>query len=201
MRGLLFLVVGPSGVGKDSLIDGARRRLAGDPRIVMPARVVTRPAGAGGEDHLAMSEAAFAAAEAQGAFCLSWRAHGLAYGIPASAAEALAAGRSVVANVSRAVIPEARRRLAPLRVVAVTAPAEILAARLHARAREDAAAIAARLARADAGAIDGPDVLVLRNAGSLEDGISRFTALLLGQIDGNASESPLSHPNVLGVQP
>ena len=41
-EGTLFLVVGPSGAGKDSLIAGAAKALAGDPRFVFPSRLLTK---------------------------------------------------------------------------------------------------------------------------------------------------------------
>ncbi len=54
-RGRLVVVVGPSGAGKDTLIARARVRLAGDPTIVFPLRLVTRTASAA-EDHQIISE-------------------------------------------------------------------------------------------------------------------------------------------------
>src|SRR6202049_1505712 len=146
-RGTLFRVVGPSGAGKDTLIEGARAALKGDPRFVFPRRAITRSQTAGGEDSETMAPGAFAAAMAAGAFALAWRAHGLSYGIPVAIEAALAQGRHVVVNVSRAVIPEARQRYPPLRIVEGWPPVEARARRLAARARESGAEIAERLAR------------------------------------------------------
>jgi ribose 1,5-bisphosphokinase len=141
MPGRLALIVGPSGAGKDTLIRLAQRRLSGRGDVLFPRRVITRAPDAT-EDHLAVDAAAFARMD----FALSWHAHGLAYGIPREIEPALAAGKTVIVNVSRRIVPEARRRYACL-VIAVTAPPEILAARLAQRGREDAAAIALRLRR------------------------------------------------------
>ena len=166
-RGTLSLIVGPSGAGKDSLIGWCRARLAADASVIFPRRTITRISG-GSEDHDSLTEAAFEAAVGRGAFALHWRAHGLGYGIPAAIAADLAVGRNVVVNVSRAVLDEARRRFPPVRVVVVTAPAEVLAERLRRREREDTEDIARRLARAAAYAPEGPDVVTIENAGSLE---------------------------------
>ncbi len=167
-RGTLLLVVGPSGAGKDSLIGWCRARLAADASVVFPRRAITRLAD-DTEDHDSLTEAAFEAAVGRGEFALHWRAHGLGYGIPAAIEADLAAGRNVVANVSRAVLDEARRRYPPVRVIVVTAPAEVLAERLRRRNREETEDIARRLARAAAYAPDGADVATIQNGGSLED--------------------------------
>lgn len=177
-RGTLFLVVGPSGAGKDSLIEAARRAYAGDPRLSFARRIITRPAGSAGEDHIAVPEAAFERMAAAGRFALHWQAHGLRYGLPASLAGDLAGGVSVVANVSRAVLDPARDRFAPVRTILVTAPADVLAARLEGRGRETAADRAARLQRADELAVTGPDVTEIVNGGSLAAAVEAFLAVL-----------------------
>ena len=102
--GLFFFVVGPSGSGKDTLIDGARAALAPSGRYVFARRVITRPAGSAGEDHEPATEVVFAAREADDGFLITWNAHGLRYGLPRSLLDALEGGRHVVANGSRAVI-------------------------------------------------------------------------------------------------
>ncbi|MGQ3017869.1 phosphonate metabolism protein/1,5-bisphosphokinase (PRPP-forming) PhnN [Phenylobacterium sp.] len=169
--GLLVLVVGPSGVGKDTLIDGARATLADNREVVFVRRDITRPAEAGGEDHRPVSEAEFQRREAAGGYVLSWRAHGLCYGVPADILQDLALGRRVVVNVSRGVIDEARRRLWAVRIVSVSADPEQLAARLRGRGRESEAEIADRIARAQAYGVAGDDVITLRNDGSREAGV------------------------------
>ena len=177
-RGTLFLVVGPSGAGKDSVIAWCRARFAGDGSIVFPRRAVTRRLTDATEDHDTLSEDAYAARVAEAGFALHWRAHGLGYGIPASIAGDLAAGRSVVVNVSRAVGAEARRRFAPVTIVSVTVPADLLAARLRHRRRESEAEIAARLARGAACDVTGGDVVALDNSGSIEVAGAALAALI-----------------------
>ncbi len=173
---MLVLVVGPSGAGKDSLLDGARAALRGDARFRFVRRVITRTADAGGEAHEPATEAEFLSRRAAGGFALDWQAHGLRYAIPADIADDLTAGRIVIANVSRAVIEAARRRF-PVRVIEITAPGDVLARRLAARGRESATDIAERVAR-NVPVPPGPDVETVLNDSSLEQGIARFVAAL-----------------------
>jgi phosphonate metabolism protein PhnN/1,5-bisphosphokinase (PRPP-forming) len=179
-RGTLFLVVGPSGAGKDSLIDGARLALADHAAIVFARRTVTRPADAGGEDHTPATAEEFAALTARGGFMLHWRAHGTRYGIPADYASHLDGGRAVVANVSRTVIAAAAATFAPVRVVEVTAPPGILTARLAGRGRENGTEALSRLAR-DVALPDGVPVARIDNTGTLDAGIALMLAALRGE--------------------
>ena len=119
--GTMIAVVGPSGAGKDSLMAHAARAYAGDDRVVFARRVITRPADAGGEDHEGVDAATFDRLERDGAFCISWRAHGLAYGIPAETLRDLAAGRVVVVNGSRSALPHFSAAVPGLKVALVTA--------------------------------------------------------------------------------
>jgi ribose 1,5-bisphosphokinase len=176
-RGRLILVVGPSGAGKDSLIAWCKAHFAGDPGVVFPRRAITRESD-GSEDHDTLSEAAFGAAIAAGAFALHWRAHGLGYGIPAGILDDLVDGRSVVINVSRAILDEARLRFPPVAVISVTVPPDVLAERLRRRSRESAADIAARIARAGAYDVTGPDVVALDNSGTIDAAGAALAAII-----------------------
>lgn len=175
---MLIGVVGPSGAGKDTLMAGARAALEGDARFRFVQRSITRPAEAGGEDHLPLSPEEFEARRAAGGFALWWGAHGLRYGIPADIAGDMAAGRVVVANLSRTVLAEAAALL-PLLVLEISAPIGVLAARLAARGREEAADIAARLAR-EAPLPAGLRVARVTNDGPVEAGVAAVLAVLRG---------------------
>lgn len=176
--GRLVLVVGPSGAGKDTLIDAARHAFAGEAWIAFPKRVVTRSADAGGEDHIAATAEAFAAARASGAFCLAWDAHGLGYGVPAEVLRSVETGTVAVVNVSRAIIAEAGHLGVPITVLHVTARPETLAQRLAGRGRESVSDVAARLARAAPIACEPEQLVEVPNDGSLEDGARAMVAAL-----------------------
>ena len=147
-------------------------------RCASPRRAITRPEGAGGEDHKAVSPEAFAARAAEGGFFATWRAHGLAYGLPGCISATLESGRHVVVNVSRAILADVAERVSPTVAIEVTAAPEIRARRLADRAREDEADAARRLAREGAPFPDGIPVRRVVNDGTPEDGIARFVAAL-----------------------
>jgi ribose 1,5-bisphosphokinase len=173
-EGRLILVVGPSGAGKDTLIAAAAAGLADEPLYDFPKRQITRASDAGGEDHIAVSPAEFAARREAGGYALHWEAHGLSYGIPASIGAAIAAGVTVVINTSRTIIDAARLRYPGLRIIFVTAPVDVLAQRIAARGRESANDVAMRLARAGIIAPSGNDVIELHNDGSIHDAGAAF---------------------------
>jgi ribose 1,5-bisphosphokinase len=180
--GRLVLVVGPSGAGKDTLIELARGLLRDEASVVFPRRVVTRAASAA-EAHDTMDEEAFDRAARRGGFALTWDAHGLRYGIPIGIDADIRAARTVLCNVSRTIIIPARARYADVFVALVTAPAEVLAARLAARGRDGD--IAQRLARADALADIVADC-VIANTGAPADG----AAALMAAVARTAARSP-----------
>ena len=168
----VFAVVGPSGAGKDTLIRGA---LVARPDLRLVRRVITRPTEAGGEDFEGVTPQDFAHRQARGDFALTWEAHGLSYGIPK---RQLSGPQDVIFNGSRAALPSAVRVFPGLRVILVTAPDIILAARLAARGRETATDIRARLGRAAFAMPAGIDFQTVVNDSSPEVGTARLLAAL-----------------------
>jgi len=179
-RGVLALVVGPSGAGKDSLINAARRALAGDARVGFARRVVTRAAQLDSEDHDTLSPAEFEQGEAEGRWALSWRAHGLAYGIPVAILPRLAAGGLVVANVSRGAIADAERLPCGIVAIHVTAPPDVLLERLRKRGREPQGEARQRVLRDAPLTAARARIVEVRNDGALADAEDQFIAVLRG---------------------
>jgi ribose 1,5-bisphosphokinase len=166
--GILLAVVGPSGAGKDSLIDFARQQLGNDTSVLFVRRVITRSAVPSAEDHDALSAEAFAEAQSSGAFAVTWQAHGLHYGIPAEVHRHLATGRVAVVNGSRAALREINSAFAHVVTVQITCAPAVLASRLAARGRESQAEIEQRLSRAASLPSDcAGEVIEIDNSGDL----------------------------------
>ena len=134
MAGLIY-VVGPSGCGKDSLLDYARERVEVLP-VAFAHRYITRAAAAGGENHVALTRTEFEVRDRAGLFALDWASHGNRYGIGVEIDTWMAAGVTVVMNGSRGYLETARARYPELVSVLITVDPSVLEERLQARGRE-----------------------------------------------------------------
>jgi ribose 1,5-bisphosphokinase len=188
--GRLVLVVGPSGAGKDTLLNLARAACADDGNVVFPRRVVTRESSAF-EDNEQINPEAFRQARQRGDFAVHWEAHGHGYGLPRSLDRDVAAGRTVVANVSRAVVEAIRGSYADVTVVLVTAPSEILGQRLAARARSSDGPIESRLHRVVDGGV-APDVTIV-NVGDVKERARGLVNVIRGIADAANHSGSGSH--------
>ena len=100
------------------------------------------------------------------------------YGIPIAVETAMEDGRDVLANRSRGVLSEAKRRFARFEVLSLTASPQVLAARLRGRGRETEDEITARLARAERALPDHIAALEIDNSGPLEQTVAQAVAAL-----------------------
>ncbi|MDT8371865.1 MAG: phosphonate metabolism protein/1,5-bisphosphokinase (PRPP-forming) PhnN [Gammaproteobacteria bacterium] len=144
----LFYVIGASGAGKDSLIYHVRQNMPEDASIMYAQRYITRPADAGGENHVALSVREFEHRKGLGCFAMHWFSHETHYGIGNEINVWLSNGLNVVMNGSRGYLQVARKLFPQLVPVLISVDPEILSDRLYARGRESSSQIKQRLIQA-----------------------------------------------------
>lgn len=167
--GRFIAVVGPSGVGKDSVMDALCRAI---PDMVRCRRVITRAPEAGGEDYEPVDEDTFHMRAKRGDFALWWQAHDLFYGVPNDVHTHLKRGCDVVANLSRSKLTEAQAIFPHFQVLSLTASPAVLEDRLAGRGRETAREREKRLARASLPLPDGLAVIEIDNSGALDRSVA-----------------------------
>ena len=180
--GLLFVVSGPSGAGKDTLVDALLLRM---PRLRYSVSATTRAPRAGereGEDYFFVDRAAFEARQALGGFLESREYNGNLYGTPRDFLEAtLKAGYDVImkpevngAMKIKAAFPDA------VLIFLVPDRFSQLRARLLARRTETNEEIARRLeiAHQEMRCIREFDYIVINEEGNPEQGTADLQAIL-----------------------
>lgn len=171
--GTLFLFVGNSGSGKDSIISGVSERFPSNlkPPLVV-TRYITRPPSRY-EDNYSISEETFKKMKAQGKFPLNWHIYDLYYGIPRKIDDYLKKGHPVIANVSRTIIDEAKEKYTNCRVIFVKVPFETTVKRVKKRGRESGKGLEKRIDRARTHQNFSKADFVVDNSGDLSEAVSK----------------------------
>jgi ribose 1,5-bisphosphokinase PhnN len=105
---------------RDLVLGILRRRLAGNPRITFPMLAVEAALNAGGvEASLVLTRRQFRAFEADGAFALVWRDHGVRTGLPNTFLDPLARGQTLVVPGPATLAIDARGLVGRVAVLAV----------------------------------------------------------------------------------
>jgi ribose 1,5-bisphosphokinase len=153
---------------------------------LLARRHITRPAGAGGEEHFAITPEAFRDRLLGGGFAMHWRSHGYDYGIDSDIDTHLTKGWQVVVNGSRHYLESARNRYPTnLRPLLVTVSHNQLFERLVRRGRESSEEIEQRLQRAEAldAQLRHQSLLRLSNNGPLEAAGDRLLEMILQAVE------------------
>jgi guanylate kinase len=151
----LFIISGPSGVGKSTVVRQVLSHLAGKLDVWLSVSVTTRPPRAGeadGREYRFLDQAAFDRLRAGGGLIEHAQVHGHWYGTPAAPVrEALAAGRHVLLEIDVQGGIQAAARFPKAMGIFIEPPSrDVLRRRIVGRATEDPAAIRRRLEAAEA---------------------------------------------------
>lgn len=178
--GILFYVVGPSGVGKDTLLDFAKKALKNS-NVHFPKRYITRDKEAGGEDHVAISKENFVNKIDEVFFGLWWQSHDNYYGIAKHDINSfLSKGVNVVVNGSRGYHEMALNSYPEMKTVLITANKDTIRERLIKRGREANEEIEKRIIRSTSfnDFSEKKNVITLNNDSALEISSEKLIALL-----------------------
>ncbi|HED15179.1 MAG TPA: phosphonate metabolism protein/1,5-bisphosphokinase (PRPP-forming) PhnN [Gammaproteobacteria bacterium] len=177
----LFYVIGASGAGKDSLIHYIRGSLPEDAPVMFAHRYITRPADAGGENHVALSAQEFAQRQQQGCFSMDWHSHETHYGIGSEIDEWLSKGLDVVVNGSREYLQEATKKYKNIVPILICVDPDLLADRLFARGRETFSQVSQRVAHAIKleDTVYHPCLQKIENNGVLEEAGDQLLQIIL----------------------
>ncbi|MFZ6645659.1 DUF1045 domain-containing protein [Undibacterium sp. TJN25] len=184
--GRLFFIVGPSGSGKDELLNWVRQHLAEDKAMVFPQRTITRPASHA-EEHEAVSSEQFWQLASAGHFAMTWQSYDLCYGIRRSFEAELKAGRDVVISGSREFVPRLIQAYPEAQVIWIEADHALIRQRIEARLNlhekgnngNNGAALLKRVQRNEQfSRPELPEIIKLDNTGSLETAGRRLLDIL-----------------------
>jgi ribose 1,5-bisphosphokinase len=178
-NGTLFLVVGNSGSGKDSIISGVIQRYPLSlKQIYAPKRYITRKPSEF-ESNIAISPEKFKELESQGKFALKWTIYSLNYGIPVEIESFLENGHPVIINVSRTIVKETREKYKNVKVIFIKVPFDITYQRIKNRKREEEDLIIERIERARDNQQFPEADFVIDNSGKLDDAIKSFLTYIV----------------------
>lgn len=170
MKTKIILIVGPSGVGKDTLLRHAKEKLGKKFNFVK--RYITRKPDTSEENYY-IDEYAFEILKHKSYFASSWGAHDNYYGI---AKRFITLGVNVI-SISRSKIKDFEKQYDKVYTINVTIPKKELRQRLLLRGRETEAQIEKRLARSY-DKVKAKNLIEFDNSTSLVESKKRFKKLL-----------------------
>lgn len=166
--GRLFYFVGPSGAGKDALLQWVQARMPDNDNFLFARRTITRTEH-DGDVHEGVDHSAFWRLAAAGQFSMIWEVNGICYGVRRGIEAELKAGRDVIVNGSREYVPKLQQIFPQAQVIWLEADEAVLQERLIARGRESGPALLRRISRASQFVPpESRQVIRIDNSGQLE---------------------------------
>lgn len=164
----IVLIVGASGVGKDTLLRNIENKLNAN----FTKRYITREPDQNEQNYYIDNEA-FEKLKTEGFFVSTWEAHNNKYAI---AKNQIKDGLNII-SISRGAIKDFEKHFDNVFTIEITLPKEILYKRLKNRGRESEEEIEKRLNRSYK-KIDAKHFLQFDNSSSVEESTEKFISIL-----------------------
>jgi ribose 1,5-bisphosphokinase len=174
----LYYLVGPSGVGKDTLLNELKRVQYADDQPLVAHRYITRPVREDDENHVELSDWDFQRRKQAGLFLFDWESHGFRYAIGREAKKWVKEGHNVIVNGSRKYLSQAREIYGKVVPIWITVSEQILRERLRQRGRETEEEIELRILRnRELEGLKSNDCVYINNDQSIEDTVGQIIVL------------------------
>ena len=180
----LFLMVGNSGAGKDTLIKKVTE--IAPTKIKIARRVVTR-ATSDVEDYESVDTEEFLKLKKSGEFILDWESYDTYYGIRKEVEDWLKAKHPVMINVSRQVIDIVKEKYPDTKVIFVRVPLAVTTERIIERKRETYEKVLDRVVRAQDQQDYNDADLIVDNVGDIEETSQKILDYILRVLEKNYS--------------
>jgi ribose 1,5-bisphosphokinase len=179
---ILFLVIGNSGAGKDTVIKAVLEKYPPQKKTLkVPRRVVTRKISLT-EDFESVDVDTFLKLKEEDELILDWASYDHYYGIRREINEWMKSGHPVMVNVSRNIIESARERFPKVKVIFIRVPLDITADRIIERGRESYEEVLDRVVRAQNLQDFHNADLIVENVGKIEETSQKILEFIIDSI-------------------
>ncbi|MDQ3393468.1 MAG: phosphonate metabolism protein/1,5-bisphosphokinase (PRPP-forming) PhnN, partial [Bacteroidota bacterium] len=162
----IFYVIGSSGVGKDSIMIYAKKKISGSSKVLFAHRYITRPADVGEENHISLTKEEYKVMLNGNLFVFNWESHDLHYGIGIEINFWVNQGFNVVISGSREYLKVAQDKKENMQVIMITAKPANIEKRLLQRGRESPEEINNRIQRNKEMDVDHNNIIKISNNGA-----------------------------------
>lgn len=187
---ILFIIIGNSGAGKDTIIEEVHKRFPPQyKKVKIPKRIITRQ-GSDTEKFKPVDKETFAKMRQSGEFILEWESYEHFYGIRHEVQDWLNAGHPVLMNISRKVVFTAREKFPDAKVIFIRVPLKVTADRIIERSRESYKEVLDRVVRAQEHQdYEGAD-LIVDNVGKIEETSQKVLDYMLESLSKHRTLKP-----------
>lgn len=174
----LYFLVGPSGVGKDTLLKHLKMHQYSSKQPIVAHRYITRPVGEGNENHIELAEFDYYRRKESDLFLFDWESNGYLYAVGREVRKWVKLGNDVIVNGSRRYLQTAREIYPSLIPIWMTVSEDVLRQRLLERGESEERIEERILQNRELEQLKQNDCVFINNDQTIEDTLGQIGALI-----------------------